>query len=87
VKPPRRLFRRHPDPKRLSEVLPKVVARIDDRRKGYLEQLAEHGLKQTPGTIVVAQVEHDPSCRRPQGQECTCTPEITYRPLDDPSRN
>lgn len=30
-----------------------------------------------PGEFVAVSVLHDPSCRAPQGQQCTCAPDIT----------
>jgi hypothetical protein len=52
-----------------------------------VEAIAKHRRRFKPGTLTEAVVWHDHDCRRPQGGDCTCKPEIEIRPLEDPERN
>ena len=39
------------------------------------------------GTITIADVVHEPDCRRPRGGPCTCLPDVVLKPWPDPERN
>jgi hypothetical protein len=72
---------------------PRSIFRSRRNRKSaaYLPEVIRRGLKQTPGTIMVAEVQHAAECPFPRGKgPCTCGPddiEVRLRPLHDPQRN
>ena len=39
-----------------------------------------------PGTVTMAEVRHDADCRRPEGEPCTCHPDIELVVKPTPSR-
>jgi hypothetical protein len=78
--PPKNIFRcRRPRPGSL------VIG--PDPTAPYLAEAIKAGLKQTPGTLSIAEVWHDPSCRQPQGGACTFKPDVEIRPFLKPERN
>lgn len=55
----------------------------------YLVKVMKAAGGLTPGTLSVAELWHEPECRRPAGGPCTCPdgPEVRIAPALDPKRN
>jgi hypothetical protein len=100
MKPPRNLFRKCGQNRKGPNGPPLVVRAGTkeelEKAKGksmgeerYMPQIQAmhdqnlHGI-QRPGLHMV-EIRHDPDCRRPQGQPCTCNPDVGI--AGDPQTN
>ena len=52
-------------------------------KQGYLDRVIRDGMKMERGKVFIASVLHDDWCRRPDGDRCTCDPDIVYEEVEE----